>query len=351
MLFNRPGPYGLQNRFSWVSPETYQINFQPRNPSRGQAVRSLIVAAMTLAMLVCGRPACASGILTVTPGSVSFGTVAVGTKSTQTVQLKNTGPTGLTITSATISGSGFTMNALSIPLALAASATVNLTVSFTPGSATALTGKITLNSNGSDNPWVTVSLSGSGSTSTRTLSLSSTSLSFGNELLGGSNTLQLTVKNNGNSSVLISQLSVSGTAFSTVGGLGGVTLAAGQSAYLLVVFAPKTTGFQTGTIAISSNAVNSPATVTMSGTGISSTTHSVVLSWAASSSSGVTGYNVYRSTTSGGGYARVNAVPTSTTKYSDGGVSSGATYYYVVTAVNSSGGESAKSGQISAKIP
>lgn len=306
---------------------------------------------MTLAVLVCGKPASASGILTVTPGSVSFGTVAVGTKSTQTVQLKNTGTTPLTITSATISGSGFTMNALNIPMALAASATVNLTVSFTAGSATALTGKITLNSNGSNNPWVTVSLSGTGSSSTRTLSLSSTSLSFGNELVGGSNTMQLTVKNAGNSSVLISQLSVSGTAFSTVGGLGGVTLGAGQSAYLLVLFAPKTTGFQTGNITITSNAVNSPGTVSMSGTGISSTTHSVVLSWTASGSSGVSGYNVYRSTTSGGGYARVNLVPTSTTKYSDGGVSSGVTYYYVVTAVNSNGGESAKSGQISAKIP
>lgn len=351
MLSNRSGAFGLQNRFSRVSAEAFPINIQPRIPSRGQAVRNLIVAAMLMAMLVYGKPAAASGVVTAIPGSVSYGTVAVGSKSTQTVQLKNTGTTSLTITSAEIIGSGFAMNALSLPLSLAASATVNLTVSFTPVIATAFAGKLMVNSSGSSNSYMTVSLSGTGSTSTRTLSLSSTALSFGNELVGSTNTLQLTVKNAGNSSVVVSQLSVTGTGFSTVGGLSGVTLTAGQSAYLLVSFTPKTTGFQTGTITISSSATNSPGTVNISGTGISGTAHSVVLSWAASTSSGVTGYNVYRSTTSGGGYARVNAVPTSTTKYSDGGVSSGATYYYVVTAVNSSGGESAKSGQISAKVP
>src|SRR5207248_2754204 len=69
----------------------------------------------------------------------------------------------------------------------------------------------------------------------------------------------------------------------------------------------------------------------------------VVLSWSAST--GATSYNVKRSTTSGGPYTTI-ASPT-TTGYTDGGLSNGTTYYYVVTAVNS-GGESGNSTQVSA---
>jgi fibronectin type 3 domain-containing protein len=66
------------------------------------------------------------------------------------------------------------------------------------------------------------------------------------------------------------------------------------------------------------------------------------LTWSASS--GAASYNVKRSTTSGGPYTQV-ATATSTS-YTDATVSNGATYYYVVTAVDS-GGESANSMQAS----
>jgi hypothetical protein len=69
----------------------------------------------------------------------------------------------------------------------------------------------------------------------------------------------------------------------------------------------------------------------------------VGLSWSASS--GATSYNVKRSTTSGGPYTIV-ASPT-TTSYTDGGLTNGTTYYYVVSAVNTAG-ESATSTQVSA---
>jgi hypothetical protein len=69
----------------------------------------------------------------------------------------------------------------------------------------------------------------------------------------------------------------------------------------------------------------------------------VTLSWSASS--GATSYNVKRSTTSGGPYTTV-ASP-STTSYTDGGLTNGTTYYYVVSAVNTAG-ESANSTQVSA---
>src|SRR5204862_158569 len=62
---------------------------------------------------------------------------------------------------------------------------------------------------------------------------------------------------------------------------------------------------------------------------------------------GATGYNVKRSTTSGGPYATVGpgvAGPT----YIDSGITNGTTYYYVVTAL-SGGGESTPSSEASAR--
>lgn len=76
--------------------------------------------------------------------------------------------------------------------------------------------------------------------------------------------------------------------------------------------------------------------------------HSVSLTWTASASSGVTGYNVFRSTTTGGPYTQLNT--TTTTSYTDSSVSAGQTYYYVVTAVAGSS-QSAYSSQAQATVP
>jgi hypothetical protein len=77
--------------------------------------------------------------------------------------------------------------------------------------------------------------------------------------------------------------------------------------------------------------------------------HSVQLNWQASSSAGVTGYKVYRSTISGGYYGLLAAVASRT--YTDSAVQSGAIYYYVVKAITSAGQQSAYSNQAKAVIP
>jgi Abnormal spindle-like microcephaly-assoc'd, ASPM-SPD-2-Hydin len=292
----------------------------------------------------------ASGTLTASPSSASFGTVPIGTSNTQTIQLKNTGSATLTISSASISGASFSMSGLSIPKSLEPAATVNLTVKFTPTTSSSTSGRITLVNKGSTAS-VTISLNGTGTTATRSLSLSSSSLSFGSESVGGTTTLEVTITNKGNSSVAISQMSVTGSAFKTMSGLGGVNLSADQTANLLVEFSPKVTGSQSGQIVITSDASNSPTSIALSGSGVSGTSHSVALSWTASTSSGVTGYYVYRATSSGGAFTRLNSLPTSATKYTDGGVTAGDTYYYEVTAVASSGAESPHSSAITAAVP
>ena len=79
--------------------------------------------------------------------------------------------------------------------------------------------------------------------------------------------------------------------------------------------------------------------------------HSVTLSWRASTSPAVEGYNVYRSSQPDGPYHRIHFVGSKTTSYIDFDVTSGSTYYYVVTTVSPSGAESPQSPEVVATVP
>jgi TatA/E family protein of Tat protein translocase len=69
----------------------------------------------------------------------------------------------------------------------------------------------------------------------------------------------------------------------------------------------------------------------------------VVLNWSASN--GASTYNVKRSGTSGGPYARIASI--SATNYTDAGLAAGSVFYYVVSSTNGSG-ESENSIEVSA---
>ena len=85
-------------------------------------------------------------------------------------------------------------------------------------------------------------------------------------------------------------------------------------------------------------------------TGLSATagTGVVSLDWNDNNEADMNGYNVYRSTTSGSGYGKVNSFPISSSSYVDYTVAGGTTYYYVVTAVDTSSNESNDSSEVSA---
>lgn len=85
--------------------------------------------------------------------------------------------------------------------------------------------------------------------------------------------------------------------------------------------------------------------------GETSSAPSVRLDWKASTSSGVSGYKVYRGTSAGGPYARITGSTLPALTYEDPNVVSGRSYYYVVTAVKTSGAESAFSGEARAIVP
>ncbi len=182
------------------------------------------------------------------------------------------------------------------------------------------------------------------------LNASKTSLSFSSVNIGSNSILPVIFTNGGNSNVTISSVTISGAGYTAGGVQSGQIVAPGQTATLNVTFAPAGTGLIPGSVTVTSNATNSPASVTLSGTGVQPTSHSVTLTWTASTST-VSGYNVYRSTVSGGPYTKLTSTPVAATTYADTTVQAGQTYFYVVTSVDSSGVESAYSTEVSATVP
>ena len=286
--------------------------------------------------------------LQATPSSASFGSVPLGTTNSQTVQLTNVGAVTVTISSISVAGKGFALHGLTTPLVLAGGKTANATVTFDPTVSGYVAGTVSVASNAT-NKTLTMTVSGTGVADTRTIAAAPTSLSFGNENLGHTNTLPVTLRNTGNSSVTLSGATIRGAGITT-SALSGTLIGPGQTTTFNVTFAPKTAGAVAGSVEVTSNATSSPATISVGGDGIAPTTHSVELSWAASTSAGIVGYIVYRATEAGS-YGKLDSALVTGLKFTDATVAAGTTYKYVVTAVDTLGLESTYSEPITAAVP
>jgi hypothetical protein len=235
---------------------------------------------------------------------------------------------------------------LTLPLTLTANQSVTFTVTFTPTTAGAASGSLSVVSNASNSP-LNIALSGTG-TAAGQLTVSPTSLSFGNVTVGSSAALGGSLIASG-TSVTVSAASINSNEFVLSGISLPITIPAGQSATFTVTFTPGASGATSASLSFSSNASNSPAVQTMTGTGTAPTQHTVALTWNASVDA--VGYNIYRGQVSGGPYTMINISLDGTTAYTDNTVVSGQTYYYVATTVNSESQESGYSNQAQAVIP
>lgn len=103
------------------------------------------------------------------------------------------------------------------------------------------------------------------------------------------------------------------------------------------------------TVTVSNIADTAPPTAPTNLTAVSNSRRKVTLNWGASTDNvGVTGYNVWRSTSQAGTYTKVTTVNALT--FTDAGLTSGATYFYYVNAVDAAGNVSANSSIVSALV-
>ncbi len=295
------------------------------------------------------------GTLTVSPQTLAFGSVVTGSSSGQNITLSNSSSVAVSISGLTITGTGFSRSAVTLPLSLPPGQTAILTVTFAPQATGTVSGSLQISSNAS-NASATVALSGTGTApappppSQGTLTVSSSALAFGSVVVGSNSAKTLTLSDTSSASVTVSKIAATGTGFTQTSPALPLTLATGKTATVTVTFAPAAAGSSTGNLQITSDATNSAVAVALSGTGTATVQHSVTIAWDAATPV-PSGYNVYRGTQSGGPYSKLNAAPVTALTFTDNTVSTGSTYFYIVTSVAADGTESSFSNQATAVVP
>ncbi|HEB74979.1 MAG TPA: choice-of-anchor D domain-containing protein [Nitrospirae bacterium] len=210
--------------------------------------------------------------ISVTPTTLAFGNVVVGTTSApQTVTISNTGTADLTVTNVVLTGDtdfDVASTTCTVPV-LAPGASCSADVVFTPSSLGGKTALVTIYSDDPDTPSLEVTLTGTGVAAEPDITVTPTSVDFGSVTVGDSDSRTVTVKNDGTADLVITSVSTPADPFSvTDDGCSGQTLAPADSCTVTVDFAPTSAGTFSDSIVISSDDPDeSTVTVSLSGEG------------------------------------------------------------------------------------
>ena len=241
-----------------------QVSFSPNTTGAqaGQMTISANIYAGQLAVDLSGTGTPA-GEVTLTPGSIDFGQVQTGTTSApMQVTVANNTSSAFRISSIAVTGPFALASNTCGTTDLAAQSDCQLQIEFEPTQTGAATGTLTMMDGAGTQ---TVALSGNGATPA-TDTLSPTSLSFPDTVTGQASAPQSVQLTNSGSATLTSiSASVSGP-FQISNNNCTTQLAGEASCAISVVFAPKLTGSQTGTLTVS-DALRTQ-TVALSGTGV-----------------------------------------------------------------------------------
>jgi len=278
--------------FTLASGASCTINLTFSPTAANPVITSLTVGADT-GFLILGSPVQLSGnglLPTLTPSSLDFGTVPVGTPVQLTLTLDNSANVNANanfpVSSLAIAGAGYSRNGGTCPttatFTLNAGQTCTIIVRFSQAAGTTPTGTtagtVTVAGNGGATLLPTVNLTANSVKATYTASLSSNALAFGNVVVTQSATQDLTVTNTGNSA--LGGVTITGITapFSRVNGGGfpaaapncGNTLAVGASCTIRVRFAPTAVTSSSATVTVGgagATAPNPAVSASLTGTG------------------------------------------------------------------------------------
>jgi len=122
-----------------------------------------------------------------------------------------------------------------------------------------------------------VTSKGSSTATNSSLSVTPSLVSFGDVKIKTQTSQALRLSNTGTTDLAISQANLSGTGFSMSGLTAPLNVAAGTSMNFTVSFQPTTAGAASGSISISSNASGTPLTISLTGTGVTTSTPAISL--------------------------------------------------------------------------
>src|SRR3984893_12296143 len=241
----------------------------------GRALVFALACCLTVVTSGCGAGVSKSlgGGLSVSPGTVNFGSVPVGYEADSSVNVSNSSSSSIVISQVNISGQTFSvLSGSNMPISIPAGGSYALKIGFTPVSPSSYSGQLTLMDK-SAQPIAQVSMQGQGSSEAGPqLTISAANLTFGSVTVNTATTQSLTLTSTGTSSVTVNSVAITGAGFTIVGGSLTVTLNPTESTTLQVQFDPTSPGAASGQLAISSNSTSgSAAVVNLSGTGTTAT--------------------------------------------------------------------------------
>lgn len=199
--------------------------------------------------------------LGIDPAAISFGDVPMGSYKDTTVVLTNNGNETLTISSFTADDASFTLESATADIPPAGTAT--LTLRFTPMAEGQVSGEFTIESNAASSP-NTIAVDGNG-TIDPAITFAPAQLSFGSVEMGSEKSLALTISNPGSLTLMIT--SVTSTSADFTVDETQFDVQGGASYTDSIRFTPASMGMISGMLIIESNAISSPDTVLLDGTG------------------------------------------------------------------------------------
>lgn len=205
--------------------------------------------------------------VTLSKTSLSFGTVFIGSSATApAITLTNNQSVALTGISISVNSSSFSqVNTCGTSIGPGAKCTI--TVTFSPKSAGALTGAVTISDSGSNSPQ-SISLKGTGK---QPVTLSPATMPFGAAKVGTTTASKNeTLTNNQNVTLTFNSITITGNDpgdFNITGNTCGSATGAQSECIVSVDFAPKAKGTRTATLQFTDSAGTSPQTVSLAGTG------------------------------------------------------------------------------------
>jgi hypothetical protein len=214
--------------------------------------------------------------VTLTPSSLNFGSLTVGTASLpQAITLSNNSLVALSnivvsVTGANAADFAPTTSCPAAPATLAAGGACTINITFTPSLASAESATLSVSDSDASSPQ-TAALSGTGTAPVGSVTVAPTSIAFGNVNINATSPVQKVTLTNGKATTLtITSVGLAGAnaADFAAGSACGASLAANSSCIISVTFTPTVTGGESATLSIVDSDATSPQTVSLSGTGV-----------------------------------------------------------------------------------
>ncbi|MEW6246117.1 MAG: choice-of-anchor D domain-containing protein [Nitrospirota bacterium] len=281
------------------------------------------------------------------PASLSFTATQGGANpSNQALSITNTGTgtlswtvsdnaTWLTLSRASGTGNGSVTASVSVSGLAAGTYNAAITIAATGATNTPQTVPVTLTVSAAQTP---------------TIGLSPTSLSF-TAAQGAANPAAQTVNVTNPGSGTLTWTASDNASWLTLNTTSGTTTTETDPITVSVNTSGLSAGTYNAVITITaSGATNTPQTVPVTLTLNVPATSSATLTWNANTESDLAGYKVYRATAPGAYGAPIATLQGNVTNYVATGLQVGTTYYFVVTAYDSAGNESAYSNEVSKSV-